>query len=100
MVPETYCHTLSEAWSCGIPVLASKMGALEERINKNKGGWFLDIDNPYDAYNEIIRISENKEEYLKIMKHASEIKLKSIQEMGDEYKNIYNKLLIKPQSME
>ncbi|MDD3984512.1 MAG: glycosyltransferase [Methanobacterium sp.] len=28
--PETYCHTLSEAGSCGIPVLTTKLGALKE----------------------------------------------------------------------
>ncbi|MDD3984506.1 MAG: hypothetical protein PHY59_01120 [Methanobacterium sp.] len=36
--PETYSHTLTEAWTCGIPVLATEIGALKERIIKNGGG--------------------------------------------------------------
>ncbi len=43
--PETYCHTLTEAWSCGIPVLAHAIGALCERIEKHGGGWLVeDLD--------------------------------------------------------
>src|SRR5690606_30132878 len=55
--PETYCHTLSEAWNTGVPILTTRMGAQEERLNKNGGGWFINHLNPEDAYDEIIRIS-------------------------------------------
>ena len=92
--PETYCHVLTEAWSCGIPVLATKMGALEERIEKNGGGWFLEHKSPLNAYNEIIRISESSEEYLKVLEDVSEIKIKSKKEMVDEYESIYQKNLV------
>ena len=64
--PETYCHVLTEAWSCGIPVLATKMGALEERIEKNGGGWLLDHKYPQKAYNEIMRIANSVDEYLNV----------------------------------
>ena len=42
--PETYCHVLTEAWSCGIPVLAPKISALKDRIEENGGGWLLNHD--------------------------------------------------------
>ena len=32
--PETYCHVLTEAWSCGIAVLATNIGALKDRRKK------------------------------------------------------------------
>ena len=93
--PETFCHTLSEAWSCGIPVLATKLGALEERIEKNGGGWFLDHESPLKAYNEIIRISNSAEEYLMVAKGVSKIKLRSNEEMVNDYKQLYNQLFSK-----
>ena len=92
---ETYCHTLSEAWSCGVPVLASKIGALEERITKNGGGLFLDYQNPLNAYNEIIRIANSPNEYKKIAQEVDKITLKSTEEMAEEYNELYSQLLNK-----
>ena len=44
--PETFCHTLTEAWANGIPVLATNLGALKERIETHGGGWLLE---PHDS---------------------------------------------------
>ena len=91
--PETYCHTLSEAWSCGIPVLATKMGALEERIEEKGGGWFLEYKSPLKAYNQIIEISNSVEEYLKVAKEVPKIHIKTQKEMAEEYEQIYRQNL-------
>lgn len=40
--PETYCHTLTEMWSCGLPVAGLDFGAVTERIRDSEGGWILD----------------------------------------------------------
>ncbi|WP_338664622.1 glycosyltransferase [Pararoseomonas sp. SCSIO 73927] len=40
--PETYCHTLTECWAVGLPVVATLEGALAERIGASGGGWLLD----------------------------------------------------------
>lgn len=93
--PETYCRVLTEAWSCGIPVLATKLGALEERIEKNGGGWFLELESPLNAYNEIIRIVNSVEDYLKIAEQVSKICFKSRKEMITEYEHLYNDLIAK-----
>lgn len=47
--PETYCHTLTECWSCGIPVLGIDLGAVGERIGRHKGGWLIDEPANADA---------------------------------------------------
>jgi glycosyltransferase involved in cell wall biosynthesis len=91
--PETYCHTLSEAWNTGVPILTTRMGAQEERLNKNGGGWFINHLNPEDAYDEIIRISESPEEYLKVAEQVSKINFRSTREMAEDYKNLYEKIL-------
>ena len=91
--PETYCHTLSEAWNTGVPILTTRMGAQEERLNKNGGGWFINHLNPEDAYDEIIRISKSPEEYLKVAEQVSKINFRSTREMAEDYKNLYEKIL-------
>ncbi|MCK9152235.1 glycosyltransferase [Methanobacterium alcaliphilum] len=89
--PETYCHTLSEAWSCGIPVLTTKIGVLEERVNKNGGGWLLELENPSKAYQQILKIIESKEKYIKTARKVNKIKIRNTEEMADDYLELYNK---------
>jgi GT2 family glycosyltransferase/glycosyltransferase involved in cell wall biosynthesis len=92
--PETYCHTLSEAWDCGVPVLTTKIGAQEERVNTNGGGWFLDHNNPSKAYEEIIRIADSPEEYKKVVEQIKKITFKTTEQMANEYNELYQKLMI------
>lgn len=40
--PETYCHTLTECWAAGLPVMATALGALAERLTETPGGWLVD----------------------------------------------------------
>ncbi len=40
--PETYCHTLTEMWACGLPVVGFDLGAVGERIARHGAGWLLD----------------------------------------------------------
>nr|WP_245214938.1 glycosyltransferase [Pararoseomonas indoligenes] len=47
--PETYCHTLTECWAVGLPVVATSEGALAERIGASGGGWLLDRWMPPEA---------------------------------------------------
>jgi len=42
--PETYCHTLTESWACGLPVLGIALGAVAERISRHGGGWLVEPD--------------------------------------------------------
>ncbi|MBV8358328.1 MAG: hypothetical protein JO189_10385 [Deltaproteobacteria bacterium] len=52
--PETYCHTLTEIWACGLPVVAFKLGAMAERIAKYGGGWLLDPSMTPAAFLEFL----------------------------------------------
>jgi hypothetical protein len=42
--PETYCHTLTECWAAGLPVLGTRLGAVAERIGEHGGGWLVAHD--------------------------------------------------------
>ena len=41
-VPETFSYTLSELWAAGIPVVATRLGAFEERVEEGVTGWLAD----------------------------------------------------------
>ena len=88
--PETFCHTLTEAWSCNIPVLGSNIGVIKNRIIKSNGGWIIDVNNPKKAYEEIISIAENISDYGKILKNIEQMSLTSSKDMAEQYMQIYN----------
>ena len=90
--PETYCHTLSESWSCGLPVISIDIGAPGERIHRNGGGFLLS-NNPKEAYDEIISIFDDEERYLRVANEVKDITFKTTKEMADEYMDIYKKFL-------
>jgi glycosyltransferase involved in cell wall biosynthesis len=91
-IPETYSHTLTESWNCGVPVLATNLGALKERITMTGGGWLVDYHSPKKIYKKIMDIVENPEEYKEVVNNISKIKFKSKKEMANEYKEIYDNL--------
>jgi glycosyltransferase involved in cell wall biosynthesis len=37
--PETWCHTLTELWSVGVPVIGFDIGAVGERLHQTGAGW-------------------------------------------------------------
>ncbi len=88
--PETYSYTLTESWMAGIPVIASNLGALKQRISSTDAGWLADYTNINDIYNLIININQN--DYDKKVSNISKIKFKDLNEMCDEYISLYNKL--------
>lgn len=90
---ESYCYTLSEAWSFGIPVLVSELGALKERVLKNGGGWLIEISNVQNIYDTIISIVRNPNEYMVKQNEINDIVLISTKSMSKKYLEIYNNLI-------
>ena len=88
--PETFCHTLTEAWSCGIPVIGTNIGVIEDRIVKNNGGFIINRADPKKSYDIILNIS--KDDYLGCVNNIKHIKLKNTKSMANEYMFIYESL--------
>ena len=88
--PETFSHTLTESWATGVPVIATNLGALGERINKTGGGWLVNYKNPKEIYNKILSI--DKKDYLEKEENISKINFKSLKQMTDEYNKIYGEI--------
>ena len=88
--PETYSYTLTESWMAGLPVIASDLGALKQRISMTGAGWLVDYTNINAIYNLIINISQN--DYENKLSMISEIEFKDLNKMCDEYIELYNEL--------
>ncbi|KQN31630.1 hypothetical protein ASF00_02220 [Sphingomonas sp. Leaf34] len=43
---ETYCHTLTELWAAGLPVVGFDVGAVGDRIRESGAGWLHDVRIP------------------------------------------------------
>ncbi|MGM1054155.1 MAG: glycosyltransferase [Pseudomonadota bacterium] len=52
--PETYCHTLTELWAAGIPVVGSPLGAVGERLVKTGAGW-VPLDTTSEAIESVFQ---------------------------------------------
>lgn len=90
--PETYCHTLTEAWGAGVPVLGSDMGAIGERIRAHGGGWLIDHRDPVRAYGQILAAAGDSDGYLRELKRATLEGIRSTVEMADDYQALYSEV--------
>lgn len=86
---ETYCHTLTEAWSLGLPVVACDEGALGERVRRHGGGLLVD---PYDAeatYKAMCRLVDDPGLYASLVQEADEFLPRPVGEMARDYEELY-----------
>jgi len=92
--PETFSYTLSECIACGVPVLGFNIGAINDRIQKYNLGWIIDKESNADEILQVIlKIKNNPNEYKQKINSLNNYKLKSTNEMCNEYKKIYDSLL-------
>lgn len=76
---ETWCHTLTELWSVGLPVLVTNFATLADRVRQHGGGWVVnDLDvgicftsleaiasNPLDIASKV-QLTISKQESLRL----------------------------------
>ncbi len=90
--PETYCHVLTEAWSCGIPCIVSDIGTLRERALKNGGCIRADLSAPQKTYEQILEISFSNK-YRELCNEVQCADVHSIARMGTDYIALYHKII-------
>ena len=92
--PETYCYTLSEVLQYGIPVIATNVGALTERINETQAGWLVSRDNALEETLKLLQyLRQNPSEYRCRFEKAQTLQIKSTSQMGEEYAREYSHIL-------
>lgn len=89
---ETYGHVLTEAWSCGVPVLALDIGTQADRIGKHGGGWVLDARDSKAAYRKILEVADDADAYREQAELATLDGLPSITDMARQYDRAYRRI--------
>jgi len=92
--PETYSYTLSEAVVNGIPVIASDLGALRERISSLSAGYLVPYEGPVKRSVDIIRDVYGCPElrsYFHEQCIDSSKKIPDITDMVSRYEKVYKK---------
>jgi GT2 family glycosyltransferase/glycosyltransferase involved in cell wall biosynthesis len=91
---ETFCYTVSEAVLCGVPIIATDMGAVGQRIIKMDCGWCFALNSSCHEYLDLLNsILKNKEEYNKKLHNIKSLKLRSVHEMNLDYIELYDKII-------
>lgn len=97
--PETFCHTLTESWASGIPIITFGMGAVGERVKRFDGGWIISKElSPVDMYKEVLSIAQSSDYLQKVYNilhwQMNYMVINSVKYMGFTYKKIYGSLLL------
>jgi glycosyltransferase involved in cell wall biosynthesis len=94
--PETFCYTLTEAWSAGRPVLVPPFGALNERVQASGAGWIMrdcsDTDAILDDILSILR-PENRADFSRKQTQAREVRVASVRDMANATETVYHEVL-------
>ncbi|WP_151720669.1 glycosyltransferase [Gemmobacter serpentinus] len=65
---ETYCHTLTELWSVGLPVVVFDMPNVATRVRNSGAGWVMDHSDIPALYEQLLRkLCDPREQAAKVM---------------------------------
>lgn len=91
---ETFCLVLSEVLEAGIPVIASNIGALGERVEEIDCGWLVPVEASAQQVIDLINyIINNPKEYEKKKQNILNHKARNAKDMAKDYLEIYDSLL-------
>jgi glycosyltransferase involved in cell wall biosynthesis len=94
--PETFSYTLSEAVAQGIPVIATDLGALRERVSGLGVGVLVDHKNPVPMSRQFLEEMSANREILHFFQQRCRAALSQIpdtKEMIDNYDGLYGDYL-------
>ncbi|MBY6240968.1 glycosyltransferase [Methylosinus sp. Sm6] len=97
--PETHCHTLTELWSAGMPVIGLDFGAVAERIRATGAGWVSKLDSIQELYREICRITCDSDEIARAQAavaawQENEGAINTVAFMATRYEQLYRETLL------
>ena len=91
--PETFCYTLSEAVLAKVPVIATDIGAISERLQEIEPEVLVPLDSK-EILKRLRYIQSNPNIYQKLQEKLSCIQIRSIADMSEEYSSLYMENLI------
>jgi glycosyltransferase involved in cell wall biosynthesis len=92
--PETYSFTLTEALLNNIPVIVTDIGALGARVKTLECGRIVSVENVVEeTISAIDDFIAKKSSLIDIKNKLKAIRNKSVNEMNEEYYNLYSSLI-------
>ena len=89
---ETWSHTLTEAWSLGIPVVATRLGAFAERLAEHGGGWLIEPTDPAACLARLRQIASAPAEWRAERARATLAGHSDLSGMAKSYLALYEEL--------
>lgn len=94
LVSETFSYVLSELQMMGMPVLATRTGALKNRIKDTRSGFLTAADS--DAISQqILMLKKHPEKRQGVHRHLLNQPVRTLQDMVNDYRSLWQAL--KPQ---
>lgn len=91
--PETYCHTLSEAWSAGVPVVTTELGATGERVRQHGGGILVPPADGPATYAALIDLADDPQALRALGDAVPETGFRTLPAMALDYDHLYRQTL-------
>jgi len=90
--PETFCHTLTELWYSGLPVIGTDLGAVGERIKNTNCGWL--VEPQADIIINLVKSTQNNHsDYKDKLYSLNKLNFRTAKEMSFSYQKIYDTVL-------
>ena len=90
---ETFCHTLTELWSVGLPVIATDFDTVASRVEDAKGGILINSDRlpeAYDAILEKVCLPAGHSQLVdNVKQHQVSMKINDTKRMAANYLKVY-----------
>ncbi len=94
---ETWCHTLTELWSAGVPVAVLRFPTVAARIGETGGGWLIDGSDPGTVAEFLRRECADRAAWLArvegIIGWQADQQDRSVAAMAVRYRRIYENAL-------
>jgi glycosyltransferase involved in cell wall biosynthesis len=86
---ETFGCVMAESLCCGVPVIASRIPALEENLTENKNALFVDPDNEDDLLQKLILFIDQKDKFDNNAIAADAFKKYNYPTVGQQFLHFY-----------
>ena len=89
---ETYCYTLDESFRAGVPVIASSVGAIPERVVDGETGHLIGAGDVDALVATLRRLDANRALLADLRRNVARVQLRSIEDEVADYAAIYREL--------
>ncbi len=84
IVPETFSYTLSEMQQLDIPVIATRVGSLAERVRHGETGWLIEPDAG-SLVEKLRALASNRDEIQAVRDNLADVSLSGTTQMVGQY---------------